>query len=54
MGEFYSSTGKRISDGLKSSKKMFDSRFFNFKMSLKKIELLDDVKTSDVKWNEEF
>lgn len=55
MGEFFGEQGKRVSDGTETGgQKIFDPRFFNFKISLKKIELMDDVKTSDVKWNEEF
>ena len=55
LGDLYGEIGNRVSDGTKEGgKKTFDPRFFEFKISLKKIELLDDVKTSDIKWNEEF
>jgi hypothetical protein len=33
---------------------VYDPEFMNFKVAFKRIELDSDVKTSDVKWAEEF
>lgn len=42
------------SEGAVEGWRGLDRRFFHFKVNLKKIEMNDDVKSTDVSWPEEF